>query len=77
MMLCQADFEDLFPDLFPGDTRETEAIRLNAPSAHCVTRWKDDAAPLHATPQSGRLNASKRPPLQKEAARHLRPVAFA
>lgn len=37
MMLCKADFEELFPELFE-QPRRTPAL----PSADCVARWEDD-----------------------------------
>lgn len=39
MMLCKADFEELFPDLFRPKYIEPSAAR---PSARCLARWEDD-----------------------------------
>ena len=39
MMLCKADFEELFPDLFRPKDIEPSAAR---PSARCLARWEDD-----------------------------------
>ncbi|TCO68705.1 hypothetical protein [Rhodovulum euryhalinum] len=39
MMICKADFEELFPDLFgPKDIEPLAAT----PSARCLARWEDD-----------------------------------
>lgn len=42
MMLCKADFEQLFPESFaPEQMIETETFDLG-PSAACIARWEDD-----------------------------------
>ena len=39
MMICKADFEELFPELF----RPSDMVRSVAePSAKCLARWEDD-----------------------------------
>ncbi len=39
MMICKADFEELFPELFrPSDMVKSVA----EPSAKCLARWEDD-----------------------------------
>ncbi|MEP3687498.1 MULTISPECIES: hypothetical protein [Sulfitobacter] len=38
MMLCRADFEELFPEMFEPQVSATPA----APSDDCVARWEDD-----------------------------------
>jgi len=39
MMICKADFEELFPELFrPSATVSSVA----EPSAKCLARWEDD-----------------------------------
>ena len=39
MMICKADFEELFPELFrPSDIVKSVA----EPSARCLARWEDD-----------------------------------
>lgn len=39
MMVCKADFEELFPELFrPSDMERSVA----EPSGKCLTRWEDD-----------------------------------
>jgi len=37
MMLCKADFEELFPELFKQNPRAAAQ-----PSVDCVARWEDD-----------------------------------
>ena len=39
MMICKADFEELFPELFrPSDMERSVA----EPGAKCLARWEDD-----------------------------------
>lgn len=42
MMLCKADFEELFPDLFKPIRHPVEGTTADAPSAACIARWEDD-----------------------------------
>lgn len=74
MMLCQADFEELFPDLFRDDSDEPKSNRPDGASADCVARWEDDGG-RHAVPLPWRRKAIARSPARGEAARHLRPAA--
>ncbi len=39
MMICDADFEELFPTIF---RRGPHAANNLGPSADCVARWEDD-----------------------------------
>lgn len=54
MMICKADFEDLFPEIFlPRDIGGSTA----EPSAACLARWEDDgglATSVETTPQHNR-----------------------
>lgn len=54
MMICKADFEDLFPELFlPRDTESSVA----EPNTESVARWEDDsgrATSAETTPQPRR-----------------------
>ena len=39
MMICKADFEELFPELFqPSDMVSS----VPGPSVKCLARWEDD-----------------------------------
>ena len=42
MMICNADFEELFPDLFARKANGGSSARHDAPSKTCVARWEDD-----------------------------------
>jgi hypothetical protein len=42
MMICDADFEDLFPDLFPTRARRAAARGRTALSETCLARQKVD-----------------------------------
>ncbi len=39
MMICEADFEELFPDRFGPKEIDPSAA---TPSASCLARWEDD-----------------------------------
>ncbi|MEQ5827854.1 hypothetical protein ACGYKB_10990 [Sulfitobacter sp. 916] len=46
MMLCKADFEELFPEL-----RRVKKEETPGPSMECVSRWEDDGgAPVSVRP---------------------------
>lgn len=65
-MICKADFEDLFPEMFRPRDNETSAAE---PSAECVTRWEDDGgrgAPVAPTRQPD-ASCSRRPCLAHPA----------
>lgn len=49
MMICNADFDELFPDLF---CRPLTAAAPRAPEPGCLARWEDDG---------GRIPAPQRP----------------
>ena len=38
MMICKADFEELFPETFPARHDE----RAGQPNPDCLARWEDD-----------------------------------
>jgi len=42
MMICNADFEELFPALFRPASAPASAARQPAPDANCIARWEDD-----------------------------------
>lgn len=64
MMICKADFEELFPDLFRPTDIEPSAAK---PSAKCLARWEDDGGrttsastvplPQHRPIQEARLGS--------------------
>ncbi|MBN8189995.1 hypothetical protein JF540_25245 [Salipiger thiooxidans] len=46
MMICKADFEELFPELFrPSDMERSVAD----PGAKCLARWEDDGGRTTST----------------------------
>ena len=51
MMICAADFEELFPDLFQPEHVRTAPWPAKAASAECIARWEDDGG-LHVSPSS-------------------------
>jgi|GEM_PF-6247695 len=42
MMICNADFDELFPDLFPPEHVPAVEPIAKAPSAECIAHWEDD-----------------------------------
>lgn len=49
MMICKADFEELFPDLFTTvKHRRTE--EPNVQIDPCIDRWKDDGGSVYTQP---------------------------
>ncbi|WP_322867866.1 hypothetical protein U5922_017610 [Aquicoccus sp. G2-2] len=53
MMICKADFEDLFPDLFDGNPRHAATPMRTALSDTCLARWVDDGGRVSRTIASG------------------------
>ncbi len=41
-MICNADFEELFPALFQTEPVRAACPRAQVPSAECIVRWDDD-----------------------------------
>lgn len=62
MMICKADFEELFPDLFRPTDIEPSAAK---PSARCLERWEDDGG---RTTSGNSIPLPRRRPIQE--ARH-------
>lgn len=49
MMICKADFEELFPDLFQPEPAPATHQTAKPPSTACIARWEDDGGlPLPA-----------------------------
>ena len=49
MMICKADFDELFPDLFQAEPAPALHRMAKLPSAECIARWEDDGGlPLPA-----------------------------
>ncbi|MEX3314187.1 hypothetical protein [Sulfitobacter sp. PS-8MA] len=60
MMLCRADFEELFPELFDPQAHAA----ASAPAADCLDRWEDDGgAPAPAGNRSRSWPAHAAPPM--------------
>lgn len=59
MMICKADFEELFPTIFPTKPKAAPAAKMAAPSAACIDRWESDGGrvlpkpPRKNTPDAG------------------------
>lgn len=54
MMICKADFEELFPEIFPSEP-------CNAPKAKvaCLARWEDGKTPGFVDALSGDLECQE------------------
>ena len=46
MMLCKADFEDIFPDLFKPNHCALTETPVAANSRECIARWEDEGGRL-------------------------------
>ena len=42
MMLCKADFEEIFPELFEPNQRPLSETPVETSSPACIARWEDD-----------------------------------
>ncbi len=49
MMLCKADFEELFPSLFKTKDHTLGEAQLSSGN-DCISRWKDDGGSVLALP---------------------------
>ncbi len=49
MMICRADFEDLFPHLFAPKARPV-AKKVQIQKVACIARWKDDGGTVQTLP---------------------------
>ncbi len=55
MMICDADFDELFPNLTSPERRDVPAHEARAPNETCIARWEDDGGkaspfpPRHVT----------------------------
>lgn len=61
MMICDADFEELFPNLFQPEHADTVQPTAKAPSAECIARWEDDGGQHGAPAPQGRTSPVRRP----------------
>lgn len=59
MMLCKADFEELFPEVFAPERHRAERTAPAGNRPVCIARWEDDGGALRRgagasrTPVSG------------------------
>ncbi|SEN99523.1 hypothetical protein SAMN05216227_10382 [Pseudorhodobacter antarcticus] len=51
MMICKADFEELFPEIFGSEPRLSPKPKVHQPSVECLGRWEDDGGDLGAAPK--------------------------
>lgn len=50
MMICKADFEELFPHLFTREAQPKIETTL-VPTDACIARWYDDGGSIDTRPQ--------------------------
>ena len=48
MMICKADFEELFPEIFAPESRNGPKTTALQPNAECLVRWEDGGGRLDA-----------------------------
>ena len=51
MIICKADFEELFPEIFAPEPHLSPKLKVHQPSAECLRRWEDDGGHFGASPQ--------------------------
>lgn len=60
MMICKADFQDLFPETFPADPEADAKPAARPPNRPGLARWEDEGgrlAPASASDPVGRLRS--------------------
>lgn len=77
MMICAADFEELFPDLFQPEHVHAATGRAKAPSAECIARWEDDGGKHVPSAPRGRTASVSRPAFDYQIARTTSASAIA
>ncbi|GKY89872.1 hypothetical protein STA1M1_37410 [Sinisalibacter aestuarii] len=60
MMLSNADFEEIFPDLFRPERRALVSQSVRAASPACIARWEDDGGRLCDRTQSHDVSDRRR-----------------
>lgn len=55
MMICKADFEELFPDLFQPEPNPDTPRMAKPANARCIARWEDDGGRSLPARQRGRM----------------------
>lgn len=50
MMICKADFEELFPEIFPTESHNGRKEKVQRSNLDCLVRWEDDSDRLSAAP---------------------------
>lgn len=51
MMICKADFEELFPESFAPEPQLSPKVKAHQSSAESLGRWEDDGGQSAAPPQ--------------------------
>ena len=46
MMVCKADFEELFPEVFKPEGRDAERTAPAGARPACIARWEDEGGAL-------------------------------
>ena len=62
MMICKADFQDLFPETFPADPEADAKPAARPPNRPGLARWEDEGgrlAPVSASDPVGRLRSRR------------------
>lgn len=60
MMICDADFEELFPALFQPEPVRAARPKAQGPSAGCIARWDDDGGRQAASVWGAKLQVLRR-----------------
>lgn len=59
MMICKADFEDLFPDQFRPEPAPVTYQSAKSAAAECIARWEDDGGRSLPAPRRARTASAR------------------
>ncbi|MBT52721.1 MAG: hypothetical protein CMF72_04845 [Mameliella sp.] len=76
-MICNADFDDLFPALFQPEHVPAVQPTAKAPSAACIARWEDDGGRHLPTAPQVRAAPPRRPAFGSDIERMVMAGAIA
>ena len=64
MMICKADFEELFPELFQPEPAVAAHPKANAPNAECTAQWQDDGGRFLSAIRRRNLSEQRATPMR-------------
>lgn len=70
MMICRADFEELFPEMFEKEDRAVDREPKDASDAS-ISRWKDDGGRVIEAPEPSDISGRRTDKTRATPATHL------